>query len=358
MGSSSSRSRAIKQFPQILLALILFLTGCNKFSVYMDVPPTRNSLDLISVTIDEQGYFNVQCLRACSNNTTAIPFEVSLLTLKDLAPGLPDAQALAQTKSHLGLLPLPKNSLAMFGQKKTIVGQVRATEIYVHPEKIDPALYYLFQIRSLSMDSDKLVSAALAKVYFPDKLTTSLTTQSDNSVVVSWPLVDGASHYELFKDNVLVENLGDRSFAVALEEAVQDHKYCVRPTRGALVSPTCLTLERIGSDWRPIVKELTSTTMLHGSGNTLRISVGFSEALTLNGLTFPQLPLELGATRFASYRSGNGSKIWEFDYQIVPGDNTQSLVPGDALTFTDSSSLQSKSGIEASLSLPLTRLAS
>jgi hypothetical protein len=86
-------------------------------------------------------------------------------------------------------------------------------------------------------------------------------------------------------------------------------------------------------------------------GETLSITVTFSEAVTVNGI--PQMTLETGAMdRTIDYSSGSGTNILSFDYTIQPGDLATDLdyISTSPLTL-NGGSIQDMAGNNALLSL-------
>ena len=75
---------------------------------------------------------------------------------------------------------------------------------------------------------------------------------------------------------------------------------------------------------QPTVTGLTASSGRYGIGQTVQVSVSFSEAVYVTGT--PQLTLETGATdRVASYLSGNGTSTLVFSYTVQAGDTAADL---------------------------------
>ena len=76
----------------------------------------------------------------------------------------------------------------------------------------------------------------------------------------------------------------------------------------------------------PIVSSVSSSTTdgYYNEGDTLLLTVSFSEAVTVTGT--PQLTLETGATdAVASYTSGSTSSVLVFRYVVTNGNNSSDL---------------------------------
>ncbi|ESW60247.1 MAG: hypothetical protein Q27BPR15_13050 [Rhodobacter sp. CACIA14H1] len=75
---------------------------------------------------------------------------------------------------------------------------------------------------------------------------------------------------------------------------------------------------------QPTVTGLTASSGRYGIGQTVQVSVSFSEVVYVTGT--PQLTLETGATdRVASYLSGSGTSTLVFSYTVQAGDTAADL---------------------------------
>ncbi len=104
----------------------------------------------------------------------------------------------------------------------------------------------------------------------------------------------------------------------------------------------------------PTVASVSSSTAngTYKIGDTLAITVNFSEAVTVTGT--PQLTLETGTTdRIANYVSGSGSTSLTFNYTVQAGDASADLdyVSTSALAL-NSGSIKDPAGNDATLTLP------
>jgi len=102
----------------------------------------------------------------------------------------------------------------------------------------------------------------------------------------------------------------------------------------------------------PTVLNVTSskTDGYYKAGETIPISVIFSEAVTVSGT--PTLTLETGATdRDATYSSGSGSDTLTFSYTVQPGDGSSDLDYVDANSLSAGTSIQDAAGNDATLTL-------
>ncbi len=102
----------------------------------------------------------------------------------------------------------------------------------------------------------------------------------------------------------------------------------------------------------PSITSVTSTTAngTYGMGQTIHLSVNFSEAVAVTGL--PRLLLETGTIdRYATYASTAGSSLI-FDYVVLSGDTTNDLETKDTLLDVNGGTIKDLAGSDADLSLP------
>ncbi|MGI0008346.1 MAG: hypothetical protein ACRD92_01855 [Nitrosopumilaceae archaeon] len=93
-------------------------------------------------------------------------------------------------------------------------------------------------------------------------------------------------------------------------------------TAGSLDANKNIVIDTTG----PTVSSVSSTVIngAYGVGNTIAVTVTFSEAVTVTGT--PQLQLETGSTdRVANYVSGSGTATLTFNYVVLAGDSTSDL---------------------------------
>ena len=93
-------------------------------------------------------------------------------------------------------------------------------------------------------------------------------------------------------------------------------------TAGSLDANKNIVIDTAG----PTVSSVSSTAIngAYGLGNTIAVTVTFSEAVTVTGT--PRLQLETGATdRNANYVSGSGTSTLTFNYVVLAGDSTSDL---------------------------------
>ena len=110
---------------------------------------------------------------------------------------------------------------------------------------------------------------------------------------------------------------------------------------------------------RATVVSVSATDGFYKVGDTLSISLTFSESVTVSGIPPGILQLALatntntGVTGVATYTAGSGTKALTFTYNVVAGDDTRNL----AYTGTDALSLnngtiQTRTNLDTNLTLP------
>jgi len=105
----------------------------------------------------------------------------------------------------------------------------------------------------------------------------------------------------------------------------------------------------------PTVSSVSSSTSngLYGIGDTIDITVTFSEAVTVTGGT-PQLTLKTDTTdRVVNYTSGNGTNTLTFSYTVQAGDSSFDLdYTGTTALTLNGSTIKDAAGNDATLTLP------
>ncbi|MGD0896970.1 MAG: peptidylprolyl isomerase, partial [Thermoguttaceae bacterium] len=134
-------------------------------------------------------------------------------------------------------------------------------------------------------------------------------------------------------------------------------------------NPAVRTLPAIGTDdlaaqaivvdgITPTVTAVTASAVPNSAfvaGDSIPISITFSEPVTLTGTGTPQLTLNASSTAVADYTGGSGTDTLTFNYTVAPGDNASPLnyFSTTALSL-NGDSLQNAVGNPATLTLPAT----
>ncbi|MBC7661548.1 MAG: hypothetical protein H7249_17765, partial [Chitinophagaceae bacterium] len=323
--------------------LLLFVTACEDFAVYVPGTASRIKLVVVNPPFDTEGRLNL----ALKNNRTTLSQDVYLLKVTELPEALQSgnmkltAPILQKTTSA----KLPKE----FFKNISIAGYVAAGTPFTYDGELDGKSYYVFFITPDKGWANFLIMKSAMTDVGPIQ-----SIVQDNKLVLSWDRVDGAQSYDVTGDGKTISVAGSTLTLDPFDDS-KDYDLCIQGRAGKILSPTCThfikkaTAKRLQADF---VLSAPSPAV-YKAGDTFTISVHFSENVTVQGR--PTLILS-GDTHnmVANYKVGSGTQDIEFSYKVAMGDNSSRLDASSFVSFSGDGSINDSQGRPVALSLPVT----
>ncbi|RYZ50447.1 MAG: hypothetical protein EOP07_22945, partial [Proteobacteria bacterium] len=338
-------------------ALAQTLVACGDLAVFLSQPQTiKTSQGFESVEVGEDGYFRVSWDSPGSDPSSSADYDLYLLKLPELPASLKAQPSMRLTSELVSITAISREDSLSLKDHGTLLTNLKGMQTYIHQEKIDPKLFYVFSIKGKSSKAAARNGMVSAKVNFTSPTLTRSSWNRD-SATLSWDYVSGATSYDIFDSNDLSKVLFTSesvSAELSFDKAAERKDYCVRSRRGALLSDECVPIQGVGKDWTVHIVEISGPTAVNDyyrAGDSLDISVRFSNSVTLKPGATTKLPFYIGSLANASYLSGSGTDTLTFRYTVQAGDVSQGLLPVPQLIVTPTEGLVDSLGQAVDLSI-------